>query len=256
MTTNNVLVAENSKVVIYTGSFSAEHQPQDDRPIILVYDGKPYDPNISANEVLEDLASIRQMWELLPERNPGLSMTRQEVEDFPFSEGDPRLGVMPTSRRREVVRLFSHFAPSLMIRSLEDIKEWGIPPSTNVREGGSRAGFKVFNTLVNFSRPLFDYSCLEAFCEYRLGPSIRPTHIYHSFRDQFYACQDEEEATALLANHGHTEDPYHGLDLLFPEYETRIARLRQFEADWFPSEIIKARVAYEQTREWLLTLKD
>lgn len=49
---------------------------------------------------------------------------------------------------------------------------------------------------------------------------------------------------------------WNGLDILHPDFDERMQRIRDFNDDWFSKEIILGRKTYEDSREWLKGLKE
>ncbi len=138
---------------------------------------------------------------------------------------------------------------------------------TTKNSGFILQGYKVINGPKGLGEAITEYALLEEFCECVIGPSIRQVYMHpicDEYKKDLMNATNEDKAIGILREISQNNEHYHikspdmvwqGLNLLYPNLEQRLQRIKEFETNWFPGEIVKARKSYTQSRNWLESLK-
>ncbi len=256
--------AENSKVALYV--YSGGGHPDGwlsktydeltrigEKPCILfanLIEGRK-----SLNEILDYLSMQRSPWESLVDDYPGVTINRNEIREIRHCR----------DQRDKLLVQFSHTQPFYGFNEQNWLTIGRALDCVNLPQR-VHGNYAVKNANIRISRPLVEYAALEEFCEYVIGPSIR--RLFSGTDPGVLEAGSELEAEAVMESlRGQDRDSngwigggrsagWAQLDILFPDFKQRVDRVKEFIADWFPGEIIKARKSYDDARAWLRSLKD
>lgn len=266
--------AENENVAIYVGKRRELRGLQENaaRPeIYVVLDRSMKDfplekfPNKTVNEVIDYLVSRNDSWEGLPELNQGLTLTRQEAVLLNGTD-DKILAGQHSNGESTMVAAQGHIRPRFyaFLQSFSNIEKYVKEPIIPYK-GKSEPSIS-FGGLENMElgRSWWEYAALEDFCDLRLGPSFVKQREYDGLSEKLLQSTTEEGAIDTLKEIGRLQKDdlsdsttaWWGLNVLFQNLKDRIARVQEYQENWFPGEIIKGRKSYEDTRTWLNSLKD
>ncbi len=256
---------ENERVAIYWEDCKSLQGIEGSKPRILIArafrvkeDDTPTNPFRNVNDTIDYLISCRDTWELLPEEFPDFKTKRTEIPNYEIS------------RDTNPLYMHSHTQPSQLVDEsiIERCKNKARIPFRNFELNLHRNidSVVIENIPQSFLLPISEYACLEQFCEFNIGPSIRKgfmgenCEIVHGVKNnEFLESKNEYEAekilTGLKPNIKNKINLWEGLNLFYPDFRDRMNRIAEFQENWFPGETIRARKGYDDLRKYLSSLK-
>lgn len=236
---SDLLVEKNlenkSNVVVYG----------EEKDYVANQDDRSEPPTSSLGSFVDYVTGYRGTWESFPEMFPDLHIERSELEEIALDQESKRNPQHP-NHDITLLSLHAHVYPKWRRgKAVQELSQEAHLPSRD-------------NTIVglpestrNTGRPLAEYWCLERFFEEH-GPNPGSDSLYEPWK-AFYETESEVAVKEHAEQQGVKLD-WHQLDILYPDFKERKQRIQEFDQDWFPGEIRKARKTYDHTRQHLRDL--
>lgn len=265
MKTKSKLIDDNGKAQLYYADSPPKIVEVTDRPGIYVVrflglseEGFPK----TADQAIDILTEHRRDWEGLPEKYSTFKLTRQEIcalmsQEIPLDE-----------RLAKFLYELAHYTPSAPIKDRQidstNTLTWkryiaGLVPPTKGTEPIQRVD--VVNTPKTFGRSVVEMGGIEYFCENLLASAKGFQQFKHKYDINIEALQSCGELEDKIKSKPPVHQRYpesfdwYGLEVLYPDEEQRLARIKQFHREWFPEEFIRARKGPGEFRKWIKGLR-
>ncbi len=253
--------AWNRKVDIYVTNelFDCSPLRQIEKPTIILQSLGNKFPSCQGNvDALTDfLTNQKDPWETLPEAYKVIQVDRSNLfkEDVPVPKWVMSLSHVKPRFKFDDKKELNFKINSAILPRFRLMSEWCQP--------------YLFGEQPAVGRPIVEYALFEQFCEEVLGPSLFYSQPQNFDSHELIQCRNEEESIRFIKQKRllHLDSPkiledltefqiWFGLNNLYPDLNERLNRVKEFQEKWYPEEIFRGRKSYEDTRDWLKTLKN